>query len=192
MPANLAVDSMGRIYSTSGDRADGLGFGSYPTSCNQTDVTLGASYLKAQSKRTRELLNRKRNQQILDKKEKMMGAARREHLKREQHKNMAQHRMMQNPQVKEAVMKRGLQMGCSCVNKGTQGDNILTANGLSGFAGMSRDQQVIHSTVLGIGSTQAPPADRTLVRQAQARQQADRFLRIKAVPAVSTGKTRLY
>lgn len=187
----LAVDQMGRIYQTSGDRADGLGFGSYPECEGQSDTTLGSAYLKAQRVRTEQLLNRRRNQEILDQREQAMGAQRRRIAQRKHQMGLQQHRMLQNPAVKQAVLKQGLQVAHSLDRRGPTGGNVMTANGLSGLAGMTRDQQVIHNTVLGIGSAQAHPVDPVLMRQHQAREAANRMLRINSKLVKQLGRTRL-
>lgn len=188
----LAVDQMGRIYQTSGDRADGLGFGAYPTCESQSDTTLGSAYLKSQARRTAELLNRKRNQAILDKREQQMGQARAMRARQIQNQNMQKHLMMQNPDVRRAVLKQGLKVPNSLEYKGPTGGNVMSANGLKGLAGMTRDQQVIHNTVLGLGQAQAHPVDPTLVKINQGREAADRLLRIKALPVKQMGRTRVY
>lgn len=181
----LAVDQMGRIYQTSGDRADGLGFGHYPECEGQSDTTLGAAYLKSQRRQQQELLNRKRNQQILDTHEKQVIGYKRQMGQAKRHREKQASKSLQHP----SVFKRALQMGCSCDYNGPFGGNVMTANGLRGLAGMSRDQQVIHTEVIGLGNAQAHPVNPVLSAHAEGRKVADRYLRLTATPGARTGKT---
>jgi len=187
----LAVDQMGRIYQTSGDRSDGLGFGSYPEASSQSDLTLGNAFLKAQTKRTQDVLKQKRAQEAYDRAE----TAKKAFIKMKQNdelkKQEAHAEMMRHPDAHAAILKRAHSQGYSGGNKTAFGGNALTANGMSGFAGMSRDQQIIHHAVLGMGSNTAPKADPRLERMRAERARADQMLRLTASPGRPVGKTRV-
>ncbi len=187
----LAVDSMGRIYQTSGDREDQRGFGHYPECESQSDVTLGNAYLNAERERTNSVLARKRNQRLYDQAAEREAKLLAAQLKESKRQDSAKAEILRNPTAMNAVMKQGLSMGCSSEYSPPMNGNVFTANGQSGFRGMTRDQQVIHNAVLGMGSDTSHPADPTLVRQHQARAEADRRLRLGARPGARTNKTSL-
>ena len=52
----LRVDSMGRLYESSPDRADGLGYNGHPEVVSVTDLTLGSVHLKQQAAHRRNVM----------------------------------------------------------------------------------------------------------------------------------------
>jgi hypothetical protein len=187
----LRVDKNGLIYKSSRDRDDGRGFGEYPEACGQSDVTLGNVYLKAQAARTREVINRKRAQAELDRRD---AHARMQNQKMKQlahAQEMAKHKILEHPEAKKAVLKAGLQLGCDYQYSTAMSGNVMTANGQYGWKGMSRDQQIIHNAVTGMGKDTAPRANPILKEQQKNRRLADHLLRLNAKPGVVARKTRV-
>lgn len=181
----LAVDKMGRIYQTSPDREDGLGFGYAPECVDQQDVTLGSAYLKAQAQRRNELIKLHRDNQNEDAYEAAMG--RQAEMKRQQkaRRARAEAHMYENPTLVDAITKRAHAqamegMGCACEYSTAMSGNVMTANGQSGWAGMSRDQQAIHNAVNGIGRDVAHAVDPVEAEQLAQKLNAERILRLKA------------
>ena len=184
---HLAVNQFGQIYMTSPDRDDGMGYGGSPQTVQQGDLTLGAAYLKSQAARTRELLQYKRNQAHRDR-QALMGAARQEQKRRvlaaeEARKN----RIHDDPMLRKAVTTMAAKqyqmkgaMGCGCDYKTQLGGNVASANGMSGFAGKTRDEQTIHAVISGFGAKQARPVDPVEARQHQMKVDAERIMRLKA------------
>jgi hypothetical protein len=146
------MDQMGNLYQVSGDRADGLGFGHYPTSVSQTDVTLGAAYLKAQGQRTHDQITRMRAQKAQDNRDALMGRLAADRKRSITRREAAMGAIARHPVVMDRLTRQALQMGhCDGCCNGMNG-NTLTANGQSGWRGMSRDQQIIHHTLTGMGA----------------------------------------
>lgn len=176
----LAVNQFGQIYETSPDREDGGGYGGSPECVSQGDLTLGAAYIKSQAARQQELLKQRRDNKYLDAKDattRMIAFAAAKNAKA---KNAAEARLLADPKVQKAATQKALNMGCSCEYSTPMSGNVMTANGQKGWAGMSRDQQVIHYAVTGQGSNVAHRADPAEVAQANQRAQAERILRLKA------------
>lgn len=181
----LAVDSLGRIYSTSPDRSDGLGYGDSPECVGQHDLTLGSAYLKSQARQRDENIRRYRQNQMVD-------AMDREALSRQQFVNEARRRseeaqakMYENPMLVQAITKKAHQQamsgaGCECAYETAMSGNAMTANGQNGYRGMSRDQQAIHSAAHGLGRNPAHAVDPVELRQLQHKLEAERILRLKA------------
>lgn len=140
----LAVDKFGQIYETSPDREDGLGIKDYPENAYQLDCTLGNAYLKSEAKQ-REFALKERQSRKLEEARDM--AHRAEQMRR--HKAQLQHeakmgRMMNDPEIHKQQVRRAVQQGCKCEYKQGITGNAMSANGLMGYHGMSRDQQVVH------------------------------------------------
>lgn len=176
----LALGPNGQIYQTSPDRADGLGFGCAPETVDQQDVTLGSAYLKSQARRREELLKAHYQQKILDQRAAQAErlALKREALAKKKERMVAS--MYENPELVKAVTKKALQMGCDCEYKTAMSGNVMTANGQSGWRGMSRDQQTLHHAVTGMGRNVAYRPDPVEVQQRQAMKRAENALRMKA------------
>lgn len=176
----LRVDEMGQIYASSPDREDGGGYGHSPECVPQGDLTLGAAYLKAGASRTNDLLTARRNQEAADRAEEE--ALRRAKLARKMQKRFEadQEELMHHPAMQEAAVRKALSGPCTCEYKQPLTGNVMTANGLSGWAGMSRDQKTIHNAVLGMGRDTSFSVDPVEARQAQMRKQAEKLLRLKA------------
>lgn len=176
----LAVDQFGRIYSTSPDSEDGTGFGNSPGCVDQTDLTLGSAYLKAQARRRQEHLGAHRAQKLSDEVDRINRANARVRAKAQRQKQIGHNEMMLNPGIQRAAQKKALMAGCSCDYKTSMSGNVMTANGQSGWAGMSRDQQVIHHAVTGMGNNTAHKVDPSEARAHQMRVEATRLMRLNA------------
>ncbi len=176
----LAVDAMGKLYVTSPDREDGLGYGSSPECVSQGDVTLGSSYLKAGAQRTASLLKSKRDQRSLDSRDlkAQQIAARNRQLQAIREGKEIE--MMNNPEIHKAAQKKALAMGCPCDYSTPMSGNVMTANGQYGVRGMNRNDQVIYNAVNGLGSSMAFKADPIELEQHRMKIQTDRLLRLKA------------
>lgn len=178
----LALGPNGKIYQTSPDRADGLGFGCAPQVVEQQDLTLGSAYLKSQDRRRQELIRAHQNQQILD----AQSARAQEVALRKQaearRRQAAEARMYENPDLVNAVTKRAIMngMGCSGEYSTAMSGNVLTSNGQSGWRGMSRDQKTIHHAITGAGANTAFRPDPEEMRQKQMMKHAENSLRMKA------------
>jgi hypothetical protein len=179
----LAIDNKGNFYQTSGDRGDGLGFGSYPTPVGQTDVTLGAAYLKAQAERTRSQLFRAQAQRMQDRNDQVMAGVARDRRQMAARKEAAMASYTQHPVVQEQLLKRAIQMGCDCGAKSKANGNELTANGQFGWRGMSRDQQIIHHELTEgrMGADVSRRADPMEVRQHAINKQVENMMRAGAL-----------
>lgn len=183
----LAVDQFGRIYETSPDRADGLGYGSSPECVDQQDLTLGSSYLKAQERRRHELVQAHRvqaAQDALDSREAANRARRKAESRRRQE---AEAETYNHPRVAESsyLAARSQSMGCEscgggCGHRTVLSGNGLTANGQTGFRGMSRDQQAIYAAVNGLGNHAHHAVDAEEAEQLRHKIAAERILRMKA------------
>lgn len=175
----LAVNEYGQIYQTDPDREDGLGFGYAPECVDQGDLTLGSAYLKSQGVRQQELLQLRRDQRMLDREDAIIRARAQAQKKLEMEKEMAQHRMMENPRMQEAVLRKALSMGCPCEYSTPLDGNVFSANGMNGRNGMSRDQRVIHDVAFGRahGAYKVDPVE---ARQHEERIRAQRLLRLNA------------
>lgn len=176
----LKVDSMGNLYTSSPDREDGGGYGESPECQSQGDVTLGSAYLKAGAERTRSLLKSRQDQQWLDNHDMRMKEIGRANRQIKLRNDQAIDMMSRNPKVKEAVTKQALAMGCPCEYSTPMSGNVMTANGQSGWAGMSRDQQTIHNAITGMGMDTSFGVDPVENEQYRHKIQADRLLRLKA------------
>lgn len=176
----LKIDSMGNIYQSSPDREDGGGYGGHPECVSQGDLTLGSAYLKSQESRRNQILKLRRDQKQLDHQEYLQKIQNAELQHRFRQKEARESEMQSDPVMREAGVKKALSMGCPCDYKTPMSGNVMTANGQSGFAGMSRDQQVIHSVVSGRGSAQAFGIDPVEKRQHDMKVAAERAIRLKA------------
>jgi hypothetical protein len=176
----LAVDQFGRIYETSPDREDGLGFGQRPECVSQGDLTLGAAYLKSQAVRQRELIQLKRDQRAMDAEDATTRAIAQRSFEARVKRDRAEARMLENPVMREALTRKALAMGCDCEYSTPMSGNVMTANGQSGWRGMSRDAQMIHHAVTGEGVNTAYQVDPEEELQHRQRVEAERLLRLKA------------
>lgn len=175
----LAMDQYGRIYQTSPDRADGLGYGCSPESVPQGDLTLGSAYLKAGAERTAELIRRKRQQDILDHQERQQKIANFNRVQIGKRQAEMEERSLDNPEIQATARKKALAMGCECEYKTSMSGNVMTANGQSGWAGMSRDQQTIHHALTGMGNNTAHRVDPVEAEMFRQNQEAMRIIRLK-------------
>lgn len=181
----LALGPNGQLYATSPDREDGLGLGYEPECVDQSDLTLGSVYLKAQEQRRAETLRRYRQNQIMDAKDNAFQMRSRMIAFAKQKRDAAEARMYENPDMVEAITKKAHAQAmagahCPCEYRTQMSGNAMTHNGQSGWRGMSRDQQAIHHAVTGMGYNVAHAADPEEVRQLQHKLEAERILRVKA------------
>lgn len=177
--AYLAVDRYGRVYTTSGDRDDGRGFGRYPSPQGQTDVTLGAVYLKAQAKRSQDILRARQDQDELNRRDAVARQQRKARQLMGNWQSAVRTAFMRHPAVNEAALKKAIQMGCNPETSGQMAGK-LSANGQTGWNGMTYDQKVIHNEVTGMGYNVTRPADPQLIRNHFMDKQLENALRIKA------------
>ncbi len=176
----LRVDSMGRLYSSSSDREDGGGYGGHPECVTEGDLTLGSAYLKSQASRRDSVLKLRRDQRQLDAQEHAQKIQNDELKRRFRVQEAAEARVLENPEMREAGVRKALAMGCSCDYKTPMSGNVMTANGQSGFAGMTRDQQTIHNVVSGMGTNTAFGVDPEEAKQHNMMKAAERQIRLKS------------
>lgn len=176
----LALNQFGEIYETSPDREDGTGYGRSPHVVDQRDLTLGAAYLKAQNDRQQEQM---RNYQarvaedIIEQSRRQMWQRQMGEMRRlEAHEA----RTLNHPAIQKELFKKATMQGCKCEHKTPTGANGLSANGMFGWHGMSRDQQTIHHVMSGMGANTAYALDPEEAHQAQMREHANNALRRKA------------
>jgi hypothetical protein len=173
----LRVDQFGRLYESSPDRADGLGYGGHAPGVTQGDSTYGASYLKSQQQYQRDVMRDKAMQVAQDREDAVKREqARRQAIERQRREAMESN-LMDNPRVKNAMIKRGLAMGCNCgvtprPDKTQQAIKQFMNTGRSSLAGrISKDEalQLAH----------AQQAQATFARQAQMQAQFDRQVKAR-------------
>lgn len=168
----LAMDKNGRIYQTSRDRADGLGYGYSPECGEESDVTLGAAYLKSQDRRRGELLKEKQLRE-----QERIADARRAHeneiaMRGYRRREKAEEKLLENPIIQANLLRAAVMQGCECQNRTAVSGNGFSANGRTGWEGMNRDQQAIHHAVTGQGRNTAFGVDPMEAQQAQMRKDA--------------------
>jgi hypothetical protein len=177
--SRLAVNQFGQIYATDPDREDGGGYGYTPECVSQQDVTLGSAYLKAQGVRQGDLLKLRRDQQFLDQEEAAQRRIANHNRTIAEKRDMAQARMLENPAMKAAVLKKALGEGCDCEYRTPMSGNVMSANGQFGILGMTPDQQTIHSVAMGRNSG-VHRVDPNEARQAAERAAAQKIMRLRA------------
>jgi hypothetical protein len=214
----LRVDSMGRLYESSPDRADGLGYGGHAPGVTQGDMTYGATYLKSQQQYQQNVMRDKQMQAAQDR----LDAVNRDKLRRQALQNrqreMMQGEFMKNPKVKNAMIKRGLAMGCNCAGQPGAGQpgagqpgsvtphpdqtqqaiKQLMNTGRSNLAGrISKDEalQNAHATQANRifaqqANAQAQAAKRAQVRDAEIKRQKMIRQSYDASPSTVIGKRR--
>lgn len=177
----LAVDSMGKLYVTSPDREDGLGHGGYPEVVDQGDLTLGASYLKAQSRRTADLIRSKRIRDMEDRRDQNSARFIKARNTEKRIRDEREAQLLNHPDIQMAATKKALNMGCACDSLPTRmSGNGLTSNGQTGIAGLTRDQQTIQYLTTGFGHNQAYHIDPSEMEQHQHNSLAMKHLRSRA------------
>jgi hypothetical protein len=176
----LAVDENGRIYQTSRDRSDGLGYGEDIECVTQGDVTLGASYLKAQAARTQNLVQSKTGWEAVDAQDRLKAQMGRMQRAAGAVWDRAQALAMENPNYRAAMTRKAALAGCKCNFATPMSGYGLSANGQQGWAGMDRTQQTLHYLANGIGHSRAFGVDPQEAAQTAHREQAMRLLRLKA------------
>lgn len=172
----LALDQFGKIIETSPDREDGLGYGRSPSCVMEGDVTLGNAYLNAQRLRSAQIMKMKQAQALQDKRDQEKAAMLKKKADEEKRQREAQEKLMRSPLIKNQLVKNALAQKCTCDYKGPMGGNVMTANGMSGWAGMNRDQQTLHHVLSGMGQNVAHALDPVEARQAQMREMANKII----------------
>ena len=148
----LRVDQFGRIYQSDPNREDGLGYGGHAYPVTQGDLTLGSAYIKASRDYNNQVTKDARNRRRDDAKQKSQdqrASAARELAQDQQEKA----RELQDCELyRRKMANEAVTLGCECKTLPSvmSGDG-MTANGQTGFNGMSRDQQTIHNHYLGVG-----------------------------------------
>ena len=147
----LRVDQFGRIYESSPDREDGLGYKGHATPVSQGDLTLGSAYAKSNKALNEQVMREKR----LRKAEDAQAAQQREVARRKAMANRikaaSDQKLRDNESYQNYLKGKAISMGCPCTLDNKLSGNGLTANGRTGIAGMSRDQQAIHRAYHGMG-----------------------------------------
>ena len=172
----LAVDQFGQLYETSPDRADGKGYKGHATPVAQADVTLGNAYLKAQKQYNAQVAKEKQIQAHLDRQDAIkMARLNQEKVRLRDQRAMSQG-LSQNQDYQQAQLRKAVQsgkMGASHDSSYILSGNGMTANGRSGWHGMTRDQKVIHHHMSGLGAkpTVAHQVDPHELNQARLKQQ---------------------
>jgi hypothetical protein len=179
----LAVDKMGRLYETDRDRHDGLGYGSSPeVSPEFGDVTYGSAYLKAGQNRTSNQIKNHMGNKLMENHERYEQLGARKIRAMQQRQEMAEMQMAQNPIVQQNLIKRALNMGCGNVQN-TPGTttNALTTNGMSGYLGMTPDQQNAAQILTGFAPHNAVPVSADDMDRASNEQYYKQLMQKKAM-----------
>lgn len=148
----LKVDQMGKIYETSSDQADGSGFKGYAGESGWGDVTLGATYLKASQKQRNENIRNKKMRDIEDKQNEFIRMRNEANKIKKSRIARAEQELLDNTQYQDVMMKKALKADNSSEIRQSGG---LSANGMSGFAGMTQSQQAIHQHMGTMGTSEA-------------------------------------
>lgn len=175
----LALNKNGQIYQTSPDREDGLGFGEYPEVVHEGDLTLGASYLKAQHLRQNELLKLKRDQRYLDRLDQNAMLLAKQNAQRASKVSTLEAKLLEDPRIKAQMMKRALMQEARPDYRQKLTGNVLSSNGQHGYNGMTRDQQVIHAFSMN-QEIPAHAVEASEHAQAAHLAQAEKLLRLRA------------
>lgn len=169
----LAIDSMGRIYEASPDRADGLGYKTHAQPVTNGDVTLGNVYLKEACRYRDDVLKEKRAMAIEELKDRRVRLERKKAIAEQRRKAMLEDELARNEIYQRNRAREAIQMGCNCsVPSTTLSGDGRTANGQRGWNGMDRDQQTIHHAIAGMGHNTAHGANRLEVAQRNFEKQA--------------------
>lgn len=142
----LKVDKYGRVYQTGRDSENGTGYGGHAEPVTQGDMTLGAAYLKAQKKQQDEVIRINRIRKIEDHQNRVSAELAHKKAQAKKHKARRELGLLDNEAYQLNLQKKALSMGC-CQNSDTI--KGLSANGLSGFAGMTRNEKAIHQHLSG-------------------------------------------
>lgn len=174
----LALDQFGQIYETSPDREDGQGIKDYPEDVYQQDCTMGNAYLKSQAQQRDFVLRERQSRKLEDAHD---AAHRAEMMRRHKAKMTHEARMgelMNQQDIVQSHYRKAIQMGCPCDYKQPLAGNVMSANGMSGYHGMTRDQQAIHHALNPhkYGKNPAFGVDASEQKQHEMRQQAYRLL----------------
>jgi len=144
----LALDKFGRIYETSPDRADGLGYKSHPESVERGDLTLGSSYMKADAKYQAEVGRERQWRKVEDAEARIVNERQRAKVKALRNKQAQEDWLSQNEQYRKAQVRRAIQMG---VGHGLD-PRRLTANGQTGLNGLDGTQKAIYAHANQMGT----------------------------------------
>lgn len=179
----LRVDQFGRLYESGRDSENGTGYNRHAAPVSQGDVTLGAAFLKANKAYQNEVIKNARLRKlegVIDAQE--LSQARKK-LAAERNKAMNEAILAENQAYQTMLKKKAVSMGCACEKLSTpMSGNGMTANGLRGFAGMSRDQQIIHRHLMGLG---ADPSSMISKDEVALRLQHSKNLRDATIKAMS-------
>ena len=137
----LKVDSHGRLYESSRDRADGLGYNRHADNVDTSDVTLDSVYLSQQEKQKRDALKLNELNKYQDRVNKLKQAQWARNVQKAKIKAQSEELLRQNRQVQNNLIRRGLasplydkSLGCPCA------DQNLTQQSISHvMTGMGRD-----------------------------------------------------
>lgn len=179
----LRMDQFGRIYESSPDREDGLGYKGHATPVTQGDVTLGSAYIKSNRELREQALREARLKKMEEAEAARQRKIAREKAMQARVKAMKEDRLLQNEAYQENLKKKALQMGCACTEmKDSLVGNKLTANGQTGYAGMSRDQQAIHRHLsgMGVGKAYQIPNQEIIARQTHEKNLRDAIVKKQA------------
>jgi hypothetical protein len=172
----LAVDQFGKIYETSPDRADGLGYKGHAPTVSQGDVTLGSAYIKANRDYGLGNVRDARNRQIEDDFEKRERRQARQEQAALHAKQADDQALLENELYQRSLLRRAIQMGCSSDYTTQMSGNVMTANGRSGWHGMDQTQKVVNRHLAPMGEQVAFRPDPVEVEQARQRARADQVI----------------
>lgn len=137
----LRVDKFGRLYESSRDRADGLGYNRHADAVNVSDLTLDAVYLTQQENQKREALKHRMLSAAQDEQARMEKVRQARNARLAQLKAQNEELLRQNRSVQNNLIRRGLaspvydkSLGCPCP------DQNLTQQSISHvMTGMGKD-----------------------------------------------------
>jgi hypothetical protein len=149
----LRVDQFGRIYESSPDREDGLGYKGHAQPVTQGDVTLGSAFAKANKAYNESVVREHQTRRLEDYNTKQQRETARRIAATKRVNAMNENRLRDNEAYQNHLKAKAVSMGCAHNYHDEMSGNRLTANGQSGINGMSRDQKAIHLAYYGLGST---------------------------------------
>ncbi len=176
----LALGPDGRMYVTSGDTSVGSGYGYHPEVVEEGDLTLGSAYLKSQNHQRNQLVKNAKEREHMTAMDAGLERQRKLNAQKQREQHAREERQLDNHGLQDALKKRALSMGCECDPSTPMDGNVMSANGMTGFNGMSRDQQAIHHAVTGMGRNTAYSVDPIEKRQHEMKKDAQRIMHLKA------------
>ena len=172
----LAVDQFGRLYETSPDRDDGLGYKSHARPVTTGDLTLGSAYLKSQATYNQTVMKERDALLRQDQQDRLEAKRAHDQRMKVMRREMIQNTMGQDETVKRNQLEKALSQGYSCGCKSALSGNPLTANGQSGYQGLDRTQKALIHRTTGLGEDVTYKVDPVELYQRQMEAQAQLIL----------------